>query len=170
MDQNANQPRQERPSVRLEKLQHWARHKQSGRLLVLAVSQVWLAIAMVPFTISVSCLTSACHLVTALPLWPGASGLLTGIITLELRRAPCIWKVLVNEGGRAEENRGYTHKSILTLRPAVDRVAGAGAERGGLHPSGSAGLHICPVLAEPEEAWILQEVKAAVPGATGGPL
>uniref|UniRef100_A0A2I3BPD3 Transmembrane protein 253 n=1 Tax=Mus musculus TaxID=10090 RepID=A0A2I3BPD3_MOUSE len=37
MDQNANQPRQERPSVRLEKLQHWARHKQSGRLLVLAV-------------------------------------------------------------------------------------------------------------------------------------
>ncbi|XP_021036912.1 transmembrane protein 253 [Mus caroli] len=93
MDQNANQPRQERPSVRLEKLQHWARHKQSGCLLVLAVSQVWLAIAMVPFTISVSCLTSACHLVTALPLWPGASGLLTGIITLELRRAPCIWKV-----------------------------------------------------------------------------
>jgi hypothetical protein len=77
-------------------------------------------------------------------------------------------QVLVNEGGRAEENRGYTHKSILTLRPAVDRVAGAGAERGGLHPSGSAGLHICPVLAEPEEAWILQEVKAAVPGATGG--
>ncbi|XP_076787181.1 transmembrane protein 253 isoform X2 [Arvicanthis niloticus] len=56
MDQNADQPRQERPSLRLEKLQHWARHKQSGHLLVLA-------------------------------------GLLTGIITLELRRAPCIWKV-----------------------------------------------------------------------------
>ncbi|XP_029397839.1 transmembrane protein 253 [Mus pahari] len=93
MDQNADQPRQERPSVRLEKLQHWARHSQSGRLLLLAVSQVWLAIAIVPFTISVSCLTSACHLATALPLWPGASGLLTGIITLELRRAPCIWKV-----------------------------------------------------------------------------
>ncbi|XP_034354760.1 transmembrane protein 253 isoform X1 [Arvicanthis niloticus] len=93
MDQNADQPRQERPSLRLEKLQHWARHKQSGHLLVLAVSQLWLAIAVVPFTISVSCLTSACHLATTLPLWPGASGLLTGIITLELRRAPCIWKV-----------------------------------------------------------------------------
>ncbi|XP_031216765.1 transmembrane protein 253 [Mastomys coucha] len=93
MDQNADQPRQERPSLRLEKLQHWARHRQSGFLLGLAVSQLWLAIAMVPFSISVSCLTSACHLATALPLWPGASGLLTGIITLELRRAPRIWKV-----------------------------------------------------------------------------
>ncbi|XP_028644359.1 transmembrane protein 253 [Grammomys surdaster] len=93
MDQNADQPRQERPSLRLEKLQQWARHRQSGHLLVLAVSQLWLAIAVVPFTIALSCLTSACHLATALPLWPGASGLLTGIITLELRRAPCIWKV-----------------------------------------------------------------------------
>nr|XP_034354761.1 transmembrane protein 253 isoform X2 [Arvicanthis niloticus] len=170
MDQNADQPRQERPSLRLEKLQHWARHKQSGHLLVLAVSQLWLAIAVVPFTISVSCLTSACHLATTLPLWPGASGLLTGIITLELRRAPCIWKVLVNEGGRAEENRGCTHKSILTLLPAVDRVVGARALRRDLHPRGSAGLNVRPILAEPEEAWILQELKAAVPGATGGPL
>ncbi|XP_052047534.1 transmembrane protein 253 [Apodemus sylvaticus] len=93
MDQNVDQPRQERPSLRLEKLQHWARHRQSGRLLGLAVSQLWLAIAAVPFTISLSCLTSACHLATALPLWPGASGVLTGVVTLELRRAPCIWKV-----------------------------------------------------------------------------
>lgn len=60
---------------------------------MLAVSQLWLAIAVVPFTLSVSCLNSACHLATVLPLWPGASGLLTGIVTLEFRRAPCIWKV-----------------------------------------------------------------------------
>ncbi|XP_060247236.1 transmembrane protein 253 isoform X3 [Meriones unguiculatus] len=93
MDQNGHQPRQERPSVRLEKLQHWARRRQSGHLLVLAVSQLWLAIAMVPFTISLACLKSACHMATAMPLWPGASGLLTGLITLELRRAPRIWKV-----------------------------------------------------------------------------
>lgn len=39
----------------------------------LQVSQLWLAIAMVPFTISVACLTSACHMATALLLWPGAS-------------------------------------------------------------------------------------------------
>lgn len=77
-------------------------------------------------------------------------------------------QVLVNEGGGAEENRGCTHKSILTLLPAVDRVAGAGAQLRGLHPRGSVGLNVCPILAEPEEAWILQEVKAAVPGATGG--
>ncbi|XP_017653492.1 transmembrane protein 253 [Nannospalax galili] len=93
MDHIADQPRQERPSLHLEKLQHWARHRQSGNLLVLAVSQLWLAIVMVPFTISVACLNSACHMATALPIWPGASGLLTGIITLELRRAPCSWKV-----------------------------------------------------------------------------
>lgn len=35
MEDRAGQ--QERPSLRLEKLQHWARHRQSGRLLVLAV-------------------------------------------------------------------------------------------------------------------------------------
>ncbi|XP_055477639.1 transmembrane protein 253 isoform X3 [Psammomys obesus] len=93
MDQNGHQPRQERPSVRLEKLQHWARRRQSGHLLVLAVSQLWLAIVMVPFTISLACLKSACQMATAMPLWSGASGLLTGLITLELRRAPRIWKV-----------------------------------------------------------------------------
>ncbi|XP_049985385.1 transmembrane protein 253 isoform X3 [Alexandromys fortis] len=93
MDHSADLARQERPSLRLEKLQHWARHRQSGHLLVVAVSQLWLAIATVPFTISVACLSSACHMATTLPLWPGASGLLTGIITLELRRAPCFWKV-----------------------------------------------------------------------------
>ncbi|XP_028711900.1 transmembrane protein 253 isoform X1 [Peromyscus leucopus] len=93
MDPTADLPRQERPDLRLEKLQHWARRRQSGHLLVVAVSQLWLAVAMVPFTVSVACLNSACHMATALPLWPGASGLLTGIITLELRREPCIWKV-----------------------------------------------------------------------------
>lgn len=77
-------------------------------------------------------------------------------------------QVLVNEGGRAEENRGCTHKSILTLLPAVDRVVGARALCRDLHPRGSAGLNLRPILAEPEEAWILQELKAAVPGATGG--
>nr|XP_042140775.1 transmembrane protein 253 isoform X3 [Peromyscus maniculatus bairdii] len=93
MDPTADLPRQERPGLRLEKLQHWARRRQSGHLLVVAVSQLWLAVAMVPFTVSVACLNSACHMATALPLWPGASGLLTGIITLELRREPCIWKL-----------------------------------------------------------------------------
>ncbi|XP_003362143.2 transmembrane protein 253 [Sus scrofa] len=78
---------------RLEKLQHWARHRQSGHLLVLAVSQLWLAVAVVPFAISVACLNSACHMATALPLGPGVLGFLTGIVTLELRRAPRFWKV-----------------------------------------------------------------------------
>lgn len=91
MEDRAGQ--QERPSLRLEKLQHWARHRQSGRLLVLAVSQLWLAVAMVPFAVSVACLNSACHMTTALPLGPGILGLLTGIVTLELRRAPRLWKV-----------------------------------------------------------------------------
>ncbi|CAO2590418.1 Transmembrane protein 253 [Lemmus lemmus] len=93
MDHSADLARQERPSLPLEKLQHWARHRQSGHLLVVAVSQLWLAAALLPFTISVACLSSACHVATALPLWPGASSLLTGVITLELRRAPCFWKV-----------------------------------------------------------------------------
>ncbi|XP_042535800.1 transmembrane protein 253 [Dipodomys spectabilis] len=93
MEHRANHGDQERPSLRLEKLQHWARHRQSGHLLVLAVSQLWLAIAMVPFAISVACLNSACYMATALPLGPGVLGLLTGTVTLELRRAPCLWKV-----------------------------------------------------------------------------
>ncbi|XP_004482371.2 transmembrane protein 253 isoform X2 [Dasypus novemcinctus] len=91
--ERAGQREQERPSLRLEKLQHWARHRQNGHLLVLAVSQLWLAIAVVPFAVSVACLNSACHMATALPLGPGGSGLLTGIVTLELRRAPRLWKV-----------------------------------------------------------------------------
>lgn len=37
MEDTAAQQEQERPSLRLEKLQHWARHRQSGHLLVLAV-------------------------------------------------------------------------------------------------------------------------------------
>ncbi|XP_063093003.1 transmembrane protein 253 isoform X2 [Cavia porcellus] len=92
MEDTAAQQEQERPSLRLEKLQHWARHRQSGHLLVLAVSQLWLAVAVVPFAVSVACVNSACHMATVLPLVPGASGLLTGIVTLELRRAPRLWK------------------------------------------------------------------------------
>ncbi|KAI2570243.1 transmembrane protein 253 [Homo sapiens] len=56
MEDRAGEQEQERHSLRLEKLQHWARHRQSGHLLVLA-------------------------------------GLLTGTVTLELRRAPRLWKV-----------------------------------------------------------------------------
>ncbi|XP_005412153.1 PREDICTED: transmembrane protein 253 isoform X1 [Chinchilla lanigera] len=93
MEDTAAQQEQDRPSVRLEKLQHWARHKQSGHLLVLAVSQLWLAVVVVPFAVSVACLNSACHMATVLPLAPGASGLLAGTVTLELRRAPRLWKV-----------------------------------------------------------------------------
>ncbi|XP_011535387.1 transmembrane protein 253 isoform X4 [Homo sapiens] len=55
MEDRAGEQEQERHSLRLEKLQHWARHRQSGHLLVLA-------------------------------------GLLTGTVTLELRRAPRLWK------------------------------------------------------------------------------
>lgn len=93
MEDRANLQEQERPSLRREKLQHWARHRQNGQLLVLAVTQIWLAIAMVPFAVSVACLNSACHMATALPLGSGVSGLLTGAVTLELRRAPHLWKV-----------------------------------------------------------------------------
>lgn len=57
------------------------------------MSQLWLAVALVPFAVSVACLNSDCHMATALPLGPGALGLLTGIVTLELRRAPRLWKV-----------------------------------------------------------------------------
>ncbi|KAG8509772.1 Transmembrane protein 253, partial [Galemys pyrenaicus] len=56
MEERADQQGQKRPTVRLEKLQHWAKQRQSGTLLVLA-------------------------------------DLLTGIVTLELRRAPRFWKV-----------------------------------------------------------------------------
>ncbi|XP_019484309.1 PREDICTED: transmembrane protein 253 isoform X2 [Hipposideros armiger] len=57
------------------------------------VSQLWLTVAVVPFAVSVACLNSDCHMATALPLGPGALGLLAGIVTLELRRAPRLWKV-----------------------------------------------------------------------------
>lgn len=93
MEERTGQAEQERPHSRLEQLRHWARHKQSGSLLVLAVSQIWLAVAVMPLAISVACLNTACHMTTALPLGPGALGLLTGIATLELRRMPRIWKV-----------------------------------------------------------------------------
>ncbi|CAD7684486.1 unnamed protein product [Nyctereutes procyonoides] len=93
MEERAAQQEQESSSLRLEKLQRWARHRQNGHLLALAVSQLWLAVAVVPLAVSVACLNSACHMATALPLGPGALGLLTGIATLELRRAPRLWKV-----------------------------------------------------------------------------
>ncbi|XP_049754085.1 transmembrane protein 253 [Elephas maximus indicus] len=93
MEERAGQQKWERSSIHLEKLRHWARHKQSGHILVLAVSQLWLAMAVVPFAVSVACLNSACHMATALPLGPAASGLLSGTVTLELRRAPRLWKV-----------------------------------------------------------------------------
>ncbi|XP_012589477.1 PREDICTED: transmembrane protein 253 [Condylura cristata] len=93
MEERAGHQDQERRSTHLEKLQHWAKHRQSGTLLVLAVSQIWLAIAVVPFAVSVACLKSACHMTTALPLGPGALDLLTGIVTLELRRVPRLWKM-----------------------------------------------------------------------------
>ncbi|XP_006835606.1 PREDICTED: transmembrane protein 253 [Chrysochloris asiatica] len=92
MEERAGQQKSERPSIRLEKLQQWARHRHSAHLLVLAVSQLWLATAMVPFAVSVACLNSDCHMATALPLGPAALGLLTGTVTLELRRAPSLWK------------------------------------------------------------------------------
>uniref|UniRef100_A0A8C5W8F6 Transmembrane protein 253 n=1 Tax=Microcebus murinus TaxID=30608 RepID=A0A8C5W8F6_MICMU len=93
MEERAGQQEEERCSLRLRKLQQWARHRQSGHLLVLAVSQLWLAVTVVPFAVSVACLNSDCHMATVLPLGPGVSGLLTGIVTLELRRAPRLWKV-----------------------------------------------------------------------------
>ncbi|XP_035886750.1 transmembrane protein 253 isoform X1 [Phyllostomus discolor] len=93
MEDRASQQEQETPSPRLEKLQHWTRHRQSGHLLVLAMSQLWLAVAVVPVAISLACLSSACHMATALPLGPGALGFLTGTVTLELCRAPRLWKV-----------------------------------------------------------------------------
>ncbi|XP_016021089.2 transmembrane protein 253 [Rousettus aegyptiacus] len=93
MEDRAGQREPERSSPHLEKLQHWARHRQSGHLLVLAVSQLWLAVAVVPSAVSVACLNSSCHMATALPLGPGVLGLLTGTVTLELRRAPRLWKV-----------------------------------------------------------------------------
>ncbi|XP_036895729.1 transmembrane protein 253 [Sturnira hondurensis] len=93
MEDRSSQQEQKTPSPRLEKLRHWTRHKQSGHLLVLAMSQLWLAVAVVPVAVSLACLSSACHMVTALPLGPGALGFVTGTVTLELRRAPRLWKV-----------------------------------------------------------------------------
>ncbi|XP_062944507.1 transmembrane protein 253 isoform X1 [Cynocephalus volans] len=93
MDERAGQQQLGRPNLHLEKLQQWVKHQKSGQLLVLAVSQLWLSMAVVPFAISVACLNSACRLATALPLGPGALGLLTGTVTLELRRSPRLWKV-----------------------------------------------------------------------------
>ncbi|XP_054986762.1 transmembrane protein 253 isoform X1 [Sorex araneus] len=93
MEERAGHPEQEGPRSRLEQLQYWARHKENRRLLVLAVSQIWLAVALVPSAVSVACLNSACHMTTALPLGPAALGFLAGIVTLELRRVPRIWKV-----------------------------------------------------------------------------
>ncbi|XP_027698957.1 transmembrane protein 253 isoform X2 [Vombatus ursinus] len=93
MQERRIQPVEERQAVGEEKLRHWAQHRESGRLLVLAVSQLWMAVASVPFAVTISCLESNCHMNIALPLWPGASGLLTGILTLELRRTPRLWKV-----------------------------------------------------------------------------
>lgn len=37
------------------------------------VSQLWLAVVVVPLAVSVACLNSDCHMATALPLGPGAS-------------------------------------------------------------------------------------------------
>ncbi|XP_053516717.1 transmembrane protein 253 isoform X2 [Artibeus jamaicensis] len=93
MEDRTRQQEQKTPSPRLEKLQHWTRHKQNGHLLVLAMSQLWLTVAVVPVAVSLACLSSACHMATALPLGPGALGFVTGTVTLELRRAPRLWKV-----------------------------------------------------------------------------
>ncbi|XP_074091045.1 transmembrane protein 253 [Macrotis lagotis] len=93
MEEKDIQPEEKRKSTREEKLRHWAQHRESGRLLVLAVSQLWMAVASVPFPVAISCLESNCYMNVALPLWPGALGLLTGILTLELRRTPRLWKV-----------------------------------------------------------------------------
>ncbi|ELV14127.1 hypothetical protein TREES_T100013498 [Tupaia chinensis] len=116
MEETAGQ-QEDRPGLRLEKLQQWARHRRNGHLLVLAVSQLWLAAAVMPFAVSVACLNSACHVATALPLGPGASGFVTGIITLELRRAPRLWKVGLKDGyprvGRAELARWQVRAMMI---------------------------------------------------------
>ncbi|XP_044518236.1 transmembrane protein 253 [Gracilinanus agilis] len=93
MEEEEIQSVEERQAIREEKLRHWAQHREKGPLLVLAVSQLWMAVASVLFAITTSCLESDCHLNGAVPLWPGVLGLLTGILTLELQRTPRLWKV-----------------------------------------------------------------------------
>ncbi|XP_001379463.1 transmembrane protein 253 isoform X1 [Monodelphis domestica] len=93
MEEEEIQSVEERQAIREEKLRHWAQHREKGPLLVLSVSQVWMAVASVLFAITTACLESDCHLNGAVPLWPGVSGLLTGILTLELQRTPRLWKV-----------------------------------------------------------------------------
>ncbi|KAM5239517.1 transmembrane protein 253 isoform 1-T1 [Hipposideros larvatus] len=115
MEDRAGQQEQERPSLRLEKLQHWARHRQSGHLLVLAVSQLWLTVAMVPFAVSVACLNSDCHMATALPLGPGALSLLAGIVTLELRRAPRLWKLSAPDWPKRLRRESKKVKGMIAL-------------------------------------------------------
>uniref|UniRef100_A0A8C9JR74 Transmembrane protein 253 n=1 Tax=Panthera tigris altaica TaxID=74533 RepID=A0A8C9JR74_PANTA len=140
MEERTAQREQERPSVRLEKLQHWARHRQSGHLLVLAVSQLWLAVAVMPFAVSVACLNSACHMATALPLVPGALGLLTGMVTLELRRSPRLWKV------RGEENTALN--LILGFIVVVVEVMKTALGPAPTAPSQLAGLLVVELSAE----------------------
>ncbi|CAK6432460.1 unnamed protein product [Pipistrellus nathusii] len=133
MEDRAGQQEQTRPSPRLEKLQHWARQRQSGNLLVLGVSQLWLAVTVVPLAVSVACLNSACHMATALPLGPGALGLLTGIVTLELRRAPRLWKVqammILNT---IDLILGFIVVVVEVLKTALGSAASASSQLDGL--------------------------------------
>lgn len=130
MEDRAGEQEQERHSLRLEKLQHWARHRQSGHLLVLAVSQLWLAVVVVPLAVSVACLNSDCHMATALPLGPGASGLLTGTVTLELRRAPRLWKGF----SELEEVPGLENGPTVASTGANERVGQREQTRAALLP------------------------------------
>ncbi|XP_045057375.1 transmembrane protein 253 isoform X2 [Desmodus rotundus] len=79
MEDRASQQEQEGPSPHLEKMQHWTRHRQNEPALASSGCG--------------ACLSSACHMATALLLGPGALGFLTGTVTLELHRAPHLWKV-----------------------------------------------------------------------------
>ncbi|XP_045057372.1 transmembrane protein 253 isoform X1 [Desmodus rotundus] len=79
MEDRASQQEQEGPSPHLEKMQHWTRHRQNEPALASSGCG--------------ACLSSACHMATALLLGPGALGFLTGTVTLELHRAPHLWKI-----------------------------------------------------------------------------